>query len=78
MFECPKSIKNMKKMMLGASDTWYMSRLSHRPSDQAYYIKDCRICSLSCWGPQHVITIVHKLHQQKLYQLVHSTTNQYH
>ena len=33
----------MKKIMLGTSDAWLMSRLSHRPSDQAYYIEDCRI-----------------------------------
>ena len=38
-FECPKSIKNYeKKIMLGTSDAWSMSRLSHRPSEPAYYI----------------------------------------
>ena len=30
--------------MLGTSDTWSMSRLSHRPSEPVYYIEDCRIC----------------------------------
>ena len=35
----------MKKIMLGTSDTWLMSRLSHRPSNPAYYIEDCRISS---------------------------------
>ena len=29
--------------MLGTSDAWPMSRLSHRPSKPAYYIEDCRI-----------------------------------
>ena len=29
--------------MLGTSDAWSMSRLSHRPSKPAYYIEDCRI-----------------------------------
>ena len=29
--------------MLGTSDTWSMSRLSHRPSEPVYYIEDCRI-----------------------------------
>ena len=29
--------------MLGTSDAWTMSRLSHRPSDPAYYIEDCGI-----------------------------------
>ena len=43
-FECPKSIRNYeKKIMLGTSDTWSLSRLSHRPIDPAYYIEDCRI-----------------------------------
>ena len=43
-FECPKSIKSYeKKIMLGTSDAWSMSRSSHRPSEPAYYIEDCRI-----------------------------------
>ena len=29
--------------MLGTSDAWSMSRLSHGPSDPAYYIEDCLI-----------------------------------
>ena len=29
--------------MFGTSDAWLMSRLSKQTSDQAYYIKDCRI-----------------------------------
>ena len=29
--------------MLGTSDAWSMSRLSHRPSKPAYYIEDCWI-----------------------------------
>ena len=32
-----------KKIILGTSDAWSMSRLSKRPSDPAYYIEDCRI-----------------------------------
>ena len=32
-----------KKIMLGTSDAWWISRLSHRPSEPAYYIEDCRI-----------------------------------
>ena len=32
--------------MLGTSDAWLMSRLSHPPSDQAYYTEDCRILGL--------------------------------
>ena len=44
-FECPKSIRIMKKIILGISDAWSMSRSSHRPSEPAYYIEDCRISS---------------------------------
>ena len=29
--------------MLGTSDAWLMRRSSHRPTDPAYYIEDCRI-----------------------------------
>ena len=43
-FECPKSIRNNeKKKILGTSDAWSMSRLSHLPSKPAYYIVDCLI-----------------------------------
>ena len=35
-----KSIRNCKKrIMLGTSDTWSMSRSSHRPSKPVYYIE---------------------------------------
>ena len=36
----------MKKIILGTSDDWSLSRLSHQPSDQAYYIEDCQISVL--------------------------------
>ena len=42
-FECPKSIRNYEKKILGTSDAWSTSCLSHRPSKPAYYIVDCRI-----------------------------------
>ena len=43
-FECPKSIRNCeKKILLGTSDAWSMSCLSHRPSEPAYYIEDSQI-----------------------------------
>ena len=45
-FECPKSIKSMKKIILGTSDSWSTIRLSHRPSNPAYYIEDCRISNV--------------------------------
>ena len=32
-----------KEIILGTSDTWSMSRLSDQPSNQVYYIEDCRI-----------------------------------
>ena len=43
-FECPKSVRNYeKKIILGTSDAWSMSRLAHRLSNPAYYIEDCGI-----------------------------------
>ena len=39
----------MKKIMLGTSDAWSMSRSSHRPSEPAYYIEDCRISKASSY-----------------------------
>ena len=42
-FECPKSIRNLKKIILRTSDAWSTSRLSHLTSKPAYYIVDCRI-----------------------------------
>ena len=32
-FECPKSIKTIKKIILGAPDSWSTIRLSHRSSN---------------------------------------------
>ena len=32
-----------KEIILGSSDAWSMSHLSQRPSEQVYYIEDCRI-----------------------------------
>ena len=34
-FECPKSIKSIQKIILGALDSWSTIYLSHRPSNQA-------------------------------------------
>ena len=45
-FECPKSIKTYKKIMLGKSDPWSTSHLSQRTSKAGYYIVDCRTSSL--------------------------------
>ena len=44
-FECPKSTKSIKKIILGTSDSWSTIRLSHRPSDPVYYIVNWRISS---------------------------------
>ena len=33
----------MKKIILGTSDAWSISRSSQQPSNTAYYIEDCRI-----------------------------------
>ena len=43
-FECPKSIRNNEKKLLGTSSTaWSTIRLSHGPSKPLYYILDWRI-----------------------------------
>ena len=42
-FECPKSIRNYEKKILGMTNAWSTSRLSHWPSEPAYYIVDFRI-----------------------------------
>ena len=42
-FECPKSTRNYEKKVLGTSDAWSPSRLSHQPSEPAYCIVDCWI-----------------------------------
>ena len=34
-FECPKSIKSIKEIILGTSDAWSTIRLSNRPSNPA-------------------------------------------
>ena len=39
----------MKKIILGTSDAWSMSRSSLRPSDPAYYIEDCWILDLRAY-----------------------------
>ena len=50
-FECPKFMMNYEKeIMFVRSDTWSMSRSSHRPSKPAYYIEDCRISSVPHLG----------------------------
>ena len=41
-FKWPKFVKNYDKKILGTSDAWSTSRLSHQPSEPAYYIVDCR------------------------------------
>ena len=47
-FECPKSIRNYeKKIMLGTSDAWSMSRSSQRASVLYWRMSDFNIVSLS-------------------------------
>ena len=38
-----ESIRNYEKKILGTSDAWSMSRLSHMPRGPGYYIVDCQI-----------------------------------
>ena len=51
-FEWPKSMKSNEKKILGTSDAWSMSHLSHRPSKPLYYVY-CRL----------VVQIVYKRHR---------------
>ena len=62
-FECPKSIRNYEKQILGMSDAWSTSSLSHRPSELAYYIVDCRISDVSA--------------RVMVYQIFHTCAMQY-
>ena len=39
-FECPKSNKIMKKIMLGTSNAWSVVHLDKRTREAAYYIID--------------------------------------
>ena len=39
-FECPKSIRNYEKKILGTSEAWSMSCLAHQTSDPEYFIED--------------------------------------
>ena len=45
-FECPKSVGNYEKKILGTSDAWSISCLSHWPREPEYYIKNCRTSPL--------------------------------
>ena len=43
-FECPKSIRDYERKILGTSDAWSTSHLFHRSSKLVYNnIVDCRI-----------------------------------
>ena len=54
----PKSKRNYEKIILGTLDTWSTSHLSHRPSEPAYYIVDCRISTLYFCAIQIKITFI--------------------
>ena len=55
-FECPKSIKSLKKIILGTSDAWSTIRLSNRPSDPAWiYLRLTDFISLMCLPSTHAL-----------------------
>ena len=58
-FECPKSMRNYKKKILGRSDTWSTSRLSQRPNQPVYYIVDC-------WILEHLLCIGERFGSSRL------------
>ena len=43
-----------KKIILGTSDAWLMSRSSQRPSDRAYYIEYFQIYSIVCHAGENM------------------------
>ena len=58
----PVSLKFVTKLMLGTSDNWLMSRLSHRPSDSAYYIEDCWILNTYTQFEKRYMYVENMLH----------------
>ena len=42
-FDCPESIRNYEKIMLGTSDAWSMTHLSRQTSKPPYYNVDIGI-----------------------------------
>ena len=50
-FEYSKSIKSLKKIILGWSEAWSTIHLSNCPSDQVYYIRDWQISGCLFTGP---------------------------
>ena len=57
-FQCPKSIRNYEKKILGTSDAWSTSCLSYRPSEPVYYIVDCRISKQACTAITYIFHVV--------------------
>ena len=47
--------KSWKKIILGTSDAWSTIRLSHHPSDPAYYIVNWRISNWILWFTFHCV-----------------------
>ena len=54
----------IKKIILGTSDAWMMSRLSQRPSEPAYYIEDWRISGIGQWFCLRALVQVHPLSEK--------------
>ena len=55
-FKCPKSIKSLKKIILGTLDAWSTIRLSNRPSDPGWiYLRltdfKALVCTFRLPGP---------------------------
>ena len=69
-FECPKSIRNFEKKILGTSDPWSMSCLSHCPSKPVYYIVDCRISSVCVWKSLLINNDRQKVHVEWWFEVV--------
>ena len=61
--------KSWKKIILGTSDAWSTIRLSHRPSDPAYYIVNWRISGSA--GPAMPCSVAPAKHEQTVEDVYH-------
>ena len=69
--------KSWKKIILGTSDAWSAIRLSHRPSDPAYYIVSWRIFSNICSSISLLKIILQELKLTILYTRDHVNSSEF-
>jgi hypothetical protein len=57
-FEFPKFTRKYEKIMLGTSNPWSMSRLSHQTGKPAYYIEDFHVSPTFNYNPEWNLGLV--------------------